>query len=170
MFARSHAHGKGLSTVHTAMTSAPPLVLLLGFLAVAALLGTVTQVHAYIDTSNIRLKSKANFEVYANIHQLMTDGNHAAVVAAVDAALESGLSDVCPEGIPVSSLSFMKGMALYGMGRIPPAQEAFAAAVMAGSSHSVLQIPRRGYPQLYVLMCSSSRQDSLVQFWGLVPL
>lgn len=114
------------------MTSASPRFLLL-FLTISGTLSLLPRAHAHTNTRISRYTPNEVFQVYANIHQLMTDGNHAAVVAAVDAALDSGLPDVCPEGIPISSLSFMKGMALYGMGRIHPAQEAFAAAVMAGN-------------------------------------
>lgn len=78
------------------------------------------------------LSGDAPVELYADIHRLMVLGHHAAVVEAVDGVLASGVSDVCPPGFPVSTLSFMKGMALYGMGRIKPAQEAFAESILKG--------------------------------------
>lgn len=86
-----------------------------------------------IDVSIFRKGPNAPPLLYAAIHSLMSEGAHPQVVAAVEAALESGVPDQSPPGIPISTLSFMKGMALYSMGRVLDAQEAFAASVLAGA-------------------------------------
>lgn len=107
---------------------------------------------------------RAGVDLYASVHALMMQGHHPAVVAAVDAALESGVPDASPQGFPVSTLSFMKGMALYNLGRIPPAQVAFAASVLAGDRFPLSLPPKclsHAYP--HVLMRGRGRQPRL---WG----
>ncbi len=110
---------------------APPWLCVVLFLCTAC-----APVHTdaeFIDSTSLSKGRTDHFDYYASVHGMMVAGHHAGVVDAVDAALQAGLPDKCPPGIPLSTLSFMKGIALYHIGHIRLAQEAFVASVLAGT-------------------------------------
>lgn len=103
------------------------------FAILAVTLAICTSVAVSIDVRAFRVGPNPPLELYTTIHRMMSDGSHSDVVAAVDAALDSGAPDASPPGVAISTLSFMKGMALYSMGRVKDALESFAASVLAGA-------------------------------------
>jgi hypothetical protein len=74
--------------------------------------------------------------IHAEVHRLLSMGEYSAVVRRVDATPRT--ADLCPEsvcsistGVAFHPLSFMRGVALYRMGKLQDAAASFATALLS---------------------------------------